>query len=61
MKKGEVVENCYRKKGKERWKRIDIGRRKKEKERWKRIDIGRRKKNDRRLKMPMTTNKEGEK
>ena len=29
MKKGEVAENCYRKKGKERWKRIDIGRRKK--------------------------------
>ena len=46
MKKGEVAENCYRKKGKERWKRIDIGRREK---------------NDRRLKVPRTTNKEGEK
>ena len=44
MKKGKVVENCYR--GKERWKRLDIGRRKKK---------------DGRLKVPRTTNKEGEK
>ena len=46
MKEGKVVENCYRKKGKERWKRLDIGRRKKK---------------DGRLKVPRTTNKEGEK
>ena len=46
MKEGKVVKNCYRKRGKERWKRIDTGRREK---------------NDRRLKVPRTTNKEGEK